>query len=697
MQTDGYYYEFVNPQEQGVLKPLAGRAICRKCHPRCKRCTGYGFHEQVCQECAGYKRGEQCEDECPTDHYADEEHRECFECNIECRGCKGAGAHNCFQCHHFKLFNGAPNMNSTTFNCTATCPKEYPYKVYNEYTDQPYCSAVLSKSGFSSAGPAGSPIHWAFAFGLSVFLCGIVALTWLYWRQQAKMKKETVNMTRVMTGCEDAEPLRPSNIGPNLTKLNVINENELSIGQLLGRGAFGEVYKGVWEPQKIKTRIPVAIKCVKYNNQNFAATKEFLNEALIMSTVDHEYLVRLLGVCMTDQLMLITLLMPLGSLLEHVRKHKNKISAQTLLTWGKQIAEGMAYLEEKRMVHRDLAARNVLVASPTTVKITDFGLAQLLRSDSNEYKAAGGKMPIKWLAIECIRHQKFTSKSDVWAFGVTIWEMITFGCRPYENIPARDVPDYLESGERLNQFDYFSIDLYIELISCWQIVPDCRPSFKALVERFTLFAEDPDRYLAIKMPKSHYASCKDRDSMSTLARQQLSQDQSVLDIGDFSHSNGISQSLAGPSNVQPIIQGLKMHNLSQKRGGDETDSNHVIVLGNVRLELPLDDDDYLMPTSQNEANGMCGYTDLIGGPACVDNPEYLIGSMGPKTVASSSSTTSSQLPLSSPPTQTIGIPISPLVNGEQTSDHEYYNDLQHELQPLKRNEIFLGGHSSEQI
>lgn len=101
---DGYYYEWVLPQEQGALKPLAGKAICRRCHPRCRKCTGYGFHVQVCQECAAYKRGEQCEDECPPDHYADERSQECVPCHLECRGCSGSLSSQCHNCRNFKIF-----------------------------------------------------------------------------------------------------------------------------------------------------------------------------------------------------------------------------------------------------------------------------------------------------------------------------------------------------------------------------------------------------------------------------------------------------------------------------------------------------------------------------------------------------------------------------------------------------------------
>lgn len=99
-----------------------------------------------------------------------------------------------------------------------------------------------------------------------------------------------------------------------------------------------------------------------------------------------------------------------------------QVGSKPLLNWCTQIARGMAYLEERRLVHRDLAARNVLVQTPNCVKITDFGLAKLLDYNEEEYKAAGGKMPIKWLALECIQHRIFTHKSDVWAFGEWAWE-----------------------------------------------------------------------------------------------------------------------------------------------------------------------------------------------------------------------------------------------------------------------------------
>ncbi|KAL7882165.1 hypothetical protein AOLI_G00090140 [Acnodon oligacanthus] len=137
----------------------------------------------------------------------------------------------------------------------------------------------------------------------------------------------------------------------------------------------------------------------------------------------------------------------------------------------------MMYLEERRLVHRDLAARNVLVKSPNHIKITDFGLARLLDGDEKEYNADGGKvsdslgpisaqqlMPIKWMALECIHYRKFTHQSDVWSYGVTIWELMTFGGKPYDGIPTREIPDLLEKGERLPQPPICTIDVYMVMV-----------------------------------------------------------------------------------------------------------------------------------------------------------------------------------------------------------------------------------------
>lgn len=107
---DGYYDEWLGSSEQGALKPLAGKAICRRCHPQCKKCTKYGFHAEVCQECANYKRNQLCEEECPPDHYADNTTRECIPCSLECRGCYGPDSMHCYSCRNFKIVLVSPNL-----------------------------------------------------------------------------------------------------------------------------------------------------------------------------------------------------------------------------------------------------------------------------------------------------------------------------------------------------------------------------------------------------------------------------------------------------------------------------------------------------------------------------------------------------------------------------------------------------------
>ncbi|KAG4073502.1 hypothetical protein HA402_000726 [Bradysia odoriphaga] len=684
---DGYFYEWVIPQEQGMLRPLAGKAICRKCHPRCKRCTGYGFHEQVCQKCSVYKRGEQCEDECPNDHYVDELNF-CLPCHDECLGCTGPGADNCIQCRQLKVYLGDPNDNSTLFNCTSTCPQDYPHKVYLQESAGPFCSPKAAVTAANHAGVANiSPVY---IFLIVVLSAGFVLFfgVGLYCYQKTKTDKQTVKMTMVLTGCDDSEPLRPSNVGPNLSKLKIVKEQELRQGGLLGSGAFGQVYKGVWVPENENIKIPIAIKTLNSSTDS-EASRQFLEEAYIMASVEHPNLLKLLAVCMTTEHKLITQLMPLGSLLDYVRNNKDKTGSKALLNWSTQIARGMTYLEKKRLVHRDLAARNVLVQNPNHIKITDFGLAKLLSSDSDEYKATGGKMPFKWLALESLRHRIFTSKSDVWSFAVTVWELLTFGKRPYENISSKDILASIEGGKKLEQPQICSLDIYIVLLQCWDVNADARPTFEQLEEMFSGFARDPGRYLSvpgdIHMRLPAYTSQDEKDLIRTLTKNGGSDGVGTDDY--MTPKPRSTTMLPGPSTVE-----LDANSVPGKRycsdpmkgsGDDETDnSGREIGVGNIRLDLPLDEDDYLMPTSQNQTPGFGGYMDVIGVPTvqtvCVDNPEYLMGTLTSNAL---------QMTSTAPPTQTIGIPVTPLNGeGEPSSDHEYYNDLQREMQPLHRSE-----------
>uniref|UniRef100_A0A3B3YI30 Protein kinase domain-containing protein n=1 Tax=Poecilia mexicana TaxID=48701 RepID=A0A3B3YI30_9TELE len=219
-----------------------------------------------------------------------------------------------------------------------------------------------------------------------------------------------------------------------------------------------------------------------------------------MGSMNHINVVRTLGFCPGDSLQLVTPLSSQGSMLEHVRSNKNKLSPQRLLNWCVQIAKGMNYLEENRIVHRNLAARNVLLNDNFTAQISDYGVADLLYPDDKKNFFNEGKTPIiKWMALESILFRRYTHQSDVWSYGVTVWEMMSHGTEPYSTMRPQEVPDLLEKGERLSQPQICTIDVYMVMVKCWMIDENVRPTFKELAGEFTRMARDPPRYLVIKV------------------------------------------------------------------------------------------------------------------------------------------------------------------------------------------------------
>ncbi|GCC38144.1 hypothetical protein chiPu_0016655 [Chiloscyllium punctatum] len=332
---------------------------------------------------------------------------------------------------------------------------------------------------------------------VGALLFAVLMILLVIWFKRKKRLKRKHTMLRLLER-ELVEPLTPSGVVPNQAHIRILKETEMKKVKILGSGAFGTVYKGVWMPEDEDVKIPVAIKVLREGTSP-KANKDILDEAYIMAGVSSPYVCRLLGICLTSTVQLVTQLMPFGSLLDYVRENRDRIGSQHLLNWCVQIAKGMNYLEDHvRLVHRDLAARNVLVKSSNHVKITDFGLARLLDIDETEYHADGGKVPIKWMALESILHRKFTHQSDVWSYGVTVWELMTFGAKPYDGIPAREIPDLLEKGERLPQPPICTIDVYMIMVKCWMIDSECRPKFRELVTEFTKMARDPPRYVVIQ-------------------------------------------------------------------------------------------------------------------------------------------------------------------------------------------------------
>lgn len=259
-----------------------------------------------------------------------------------------------------------------------------------------------------------------------------------------------------------------------------INRTDIIMKQKLGGGQYGDVYEARWR----KRDITVAVKTLK---EDTMAVKDFLQEASIMKELQHPNLVQLIGVCSIDPpFYIITEFMPCGNLLDYLRNaDREKITAVVLLYFAKQIASAMSYLESHQFIHRDLAARNCLVGHEFLVKVADFGLARLMGDDTYTARA-GAKFPIKWTAPEGLAYNKFTTKSDVWAFGVLLWEIATYGMAPYPGIELSDVYHKLENGYRMQCPDNCPKPIYDLMFCCWNWEPSRRPTFEDL--HMTLWA-----------------------------------------------------------------------------------------------------------------------------------------------------------------------------------------------------------------
>ncbi|XP_063687022.1 tyrosine-protein kinase HCK-like isoform X2 [Bolinopsis microptera] len=267
----------------------------------------------------------------------------------------------------------------------------------------------------------------------------------------------------------------------NLTDEWEIDRDAITLGEKLGSGQYGEVYKGEWFKDRGKTAgIPIAVKTLKSDS---ASQEEFLKEAGLMKRLKHDNLLHLLGICSLQKpIFIITEYMPLGNLLEYIRNNRDQMTSEHLLHAASQIAAGMCFLEKENLVHRDLACRNCLVGENMTIRICDFGLSRLLDEDS--YTAREGtKFPIKWTAPEALNYNTFTMKSDVWSFGIVLWELATQGDTPYPSIDLQEVLGLLETGYRMKRPDGCPEQVYTLMEDTWKWEPDDRPTFAEITQR----------------------------------------------------------------------------------------------------------------------------------------------------------------------------------------------------------------------
>ncbi|ELT92181.1 hypothetical protein CAPTEDRAFT_228268 [Capitella teleta] len=309
---------------------------------------------------------------------------------------------------------------------------------------------------------------------------------------------------------------------PRPSSRHIIPADHISASKTIGKGDFGDVQQGVWTTEA-GDRVQVALKCVDKEKLEVGMA-EFLKEATALHALEHDHIVLLYGIVLgNSQLTLVTELAPLRSLLECIKEPALRASftVQTLCDFAYQIADGMSYLENKRVIHRDLAARNVLVFTKDKVKISDFGLSKALGMGKEYYQAnlsVNLKLPIAWLAPECINFMRFTSASDVWSFGVTLYEMFSYGFQPWAALTG-DQNDFLgnfdkdnSSGwqmtqkvleaidepncQRLEQPECCPADYYQLMLKCWYHDPSLRPKFTDLLS--SLSQMKPERMQAFE-------------------------------------------------------------------------------------------------------------------------------------------------------------------------------------------------------
>lgn len=297
-----------------------------------------------------------------------------------------------------------------------------------------------------------------------------------------------------------------------------IRRDRITLTKFLGSGAFGEVFEG--NARNLANsgggETKVAIKTLR-KGATEQEKAEFLKEAQLMSNFKHEHILQLLGVCLdNDPNFIIMELMENGDLLSYLRSNRpllytgNSLTLLDLLAMCVDVARGCRYLEEMHFVHRDLACRNCLVSSgdrqTRIVKIGDFGLARDIYKNDYYRKEGEGLLPVRWMAPESLVDGVFTCQSDVWAFGVLIWEIMTLGQQPYPARTNLEVLHYVRNGGRLGRPNNCPEELHQLMLKCWNYNPEMRPTFKYCLEVLEELRSRSVDLPLIAIQNGHYVS-----------------------------------------------------------------------------------------------------------------------------------------------------------------------------------------------
>ncbi|XP_041855035.1 fibroblast growth factor receptor 1-A isoform X2 [Melanotaenia boesemani] len=302
--------------------------------------------------------------------------------------------------------------------------------------------------------------------------------------------------------------------------------DKLVLGKPLGEGCFGQVVMAEalgLDKEKPNRVTKVAVKMLK-SDATEKDLSDLISEMEMMKIIGkHKNIINLLGACTQDgPLYVIVEYASKGNLREYLRARRppgmeycynpdqvplENMSIKDLVSCAYQVARGMEYLASKKCIHRDLAARNVLVTEDNVMKIADFGLARDIHHIDYYKKTTNGRLPVKWMAPEALFDRIYTHQSDVWSFGVLLWEIFTLGGSPYPGVPVEELFKLLKEGHRMDKPSTCTHELYMMMRDCWHAVPSQRPTFKQLVEDLDrcLAMTSNQEYLELSVPLDQYS------------------------------------------------------------------------------------------------------------------------------------------------------------------------------------------------
>lgn len=412
---------------------------------------------------------------------------------------------------NFTIMNLLPGTMYTVFVSTATSfTNQLPANVFSTFSMSDRVTTTGSSGGGNSVVAIAVAVVLVVLFVIVASICVIIFLIWICRRADDGAKDFIAQYHEVAELAETTG--RKMYVDPSIYAsadeavrdfAREIQPKFLSVKEEIGRGEFGAVYKGMWKSGG--KQVPVAIKTLKPHS-SAKQRNDFLSEASIMGQFTHPNVVKLYGVVTrVDPVMIIMEFLENGSLYHYLRDNDEKLGNERLLKMARGVAQGMDYLSTIGFVHRDLAARNILVSKNEICKVADFGLSR--ETVDEIYKVnKGGKIPVRWTAPEAIFRRKFTVSSDVWSYGVLLWEIMTYGQTPYDEMDNQELLDKLDDGYRLEKPHNTPDEVYKLMLECWNEDHIQRPTFAVIESKIEELLQSDSTKPPAKKPKTYLYS-----------------------------------------------------------------------------------------------------------------------------------------------------------------------------------------------